>query len=449
MSHPAPRVYIDDVLMDAHQAANAPVLGGMEITFGVDSDLDMQGVETCTLQMIIKAPENLEFLDNGKILAIQDPRNIPGLSTFFVGRIQRLTAAPYAPISGALIISVSAADTTTDLANETISLASDLTGTAGQRWEALQGWMPEGWTGNAWALRWPFRQHATIVEKNVNYLDQLDKFLRGQIMQRYNASFYTPGVGVSKVLRILQDASQDTAPDKLIYDAATKWAVTAGIPNSYETFEVSLAGSNVRADAGWVKEPEDVLTEVSLQRIDPLPTDWDGEEETKRTPITSRNYLDTAEIRSTYGVRSVEFDTDLRAGAPTAEVLPIFEHWITTASKWRTKTIRIHDADLLTPAQVSYLINPTYRFRIFLVVRGLMNNRPDAENTDLRGFVTGGKAVWTGTTWELELTLGRPPGLPPDGDYWTCQNIATFDAAQCNTVGDNLTCNDFLRIGAP
>jgi len=449
--HPAPKVYIDDVLMDAHKTDTKPVLAGMSIKYGVESDLDMQGVESCSLELLIKEPSDLSFLDLGKVVALyHEPTAGESSFTYFVGRIQRLYASPDEKVKGALRVSISASDFTADLANETVYGVSSAATPASTRIGHMGGWAPTGWTVSTFPLRFPDRQHAAIVYKEKPYLDLLDEFLRGQIMLRTNRSYYVPGTGAVKNLTAIQDSTKEVAADKLGKYSDNSWGVIAGQPTAASTVALRVHASNVLADAGWTKEPEDVMTEVSLQRLDA----WNGTDDTARTPITSRAHVDTTAMRNRFGVRSVEFNTDLPAGGPVSDVLPIFNHWLSTESQWRAKQLTFKDTEKLTISQLSYLIAPTSRQTAFLVVRDPLENRPDRGTSDIRGVVIGGSATWTGKKWELTVTLGRVPGLPAAGDYYTCDNIGTvasgyFAEGTCATVGDELSCNDFLRIGAP
>ncbi|WP_405472382.1 hypothetical protein [Paenarthrobacter ilicis] len=452
--HPAPKVYIDDILMDAFKADKMPVLGGMSIEYGVDTDLDMQGVEQCSLSILIKEPSDPSFLDLGKTLAIyHQPTAGESSFTYFVGRIQRLNASHVIHAETKewmLQVDIQASDFTADLVNETVYNVASIAVPASTRIGHMNFWAPDGWTVNSFPLRFPDRVHAVLSYKEKPFLELLDQFLRGQIMQRTNRSYYVPGTGAVKVLTAIQDSTKSVARDKLGKYADGRWGVNAGLPTATSTVSITVHASNILADAGWTKEPEDVITEVSLQRLDP----WNGEDDSKRTPITSRNHVDTAAMRTRFGIRSVEFDTDLPAGGDVSEVVPVFNHWLSTESQWRTKSLTFKDTERLTISQLSYLIAPTSRQTAFLVVRDPVENRPDRGTSDIRGVVIGGSATWTGKKWELSVTLGRVPGLPADGNYYTCANIATeaegyFAAGQCDTVGDELSCNDFLRIGAP
>lgn len=449
MSHPAPRVYIDDQLMDSYAYQDKPVLAGLKITYGVDTDLDMQGPEHLSLQLLIREASDLSFIELGKEIAVYNPPS-PGFSTFtyFVGRIARPTANPHPSLKGALLVNIEAVDFTADLANETAYNVVSAEAPASTRILNMAYWAPEGWGINTFPLRFPNRRHAALSYKEKPFLELFDQFLRGQIMQRTNRSFYTPGSGVTKRLTAIQDSTKDVAADTLTVDADGTWNATAGIPEAAGYVAVRVPASNILRDVGWTKEPEDVITEVSVQRIDAYVA---GQDSTK-TPVSSRTHIDTAASRRAYGVRSVEINTDLIAGAPAAEVLPVFNHWLATDSQWRTKQVTFRDTAELTITQLSWLVAPTSRNTAFLVIRDPLENRPDNANADIRGVVIGGEATWTGKKWDLTVTLGRVPGMPSDGDYWTFAGLAAdavLKAGTAETVGNQLSFNDFLRIGQP
>lgn len=448
MSHPAPDVYIDDQLMDSYAYQDKPVLAGLSITYGVDTDLDMQGPEHLALQLLVREASDLSFIELGKVVAVHNAATADHASfTYFVGRIARPTAKPHPTMRGALLVNIEAVDLTADLANETAYNVHSAEATASTRLSNMAYWAPDGWTINTFPLRFPDRIHAALNYKEKPFLELYDQFLRGQIMQRTNRSFYTPGSGVTKRLTSLQDSTRDVAADKLTRDAAGGWDALAGIPKSSAYVAVRVPASNILLEVEWAKEPEDVITEVSVQRIDAF---VHGQDSTI-TPVSSRTHIDTAASRRAYGVRAVEIVTDLPAGAPIAETAPIFNHWLATESQWRTKQVTIRNTDELPLSQLSWMIAPTSRNTAFLVIRDPLDNRPDAGNADIRGVVIGGEATWTGKKWDLTVTLGRVPGMPSDGDYWTFARLAgsAFAADTFATVGNELSLNDFRRIGAP
>lgn len=447
---PAPKVYIDDLLMDSYKTENAPVLAGLEITYGTQSDMDMAGVESLSLELLIREPADLDFLENGNIIAVcHVPAGADGF-TYFVGRIQRLSSE-IIPRSGGnhLRIGITASDLTADLENETTYNIASAETTAEDRLGAMVYWKPDDWIVTYYPpLRFPERKHAAIVYKQKPYLELMDQFLRAQIMNRTNRSSYTPRKGVQRELTIFQDTTKDTTADKLTVADGGEWEITAGTPGVYGYGTVRTTAANIHPDAGWTKEPEDVITEVSVQRVNT----WDYTNDTSTTAVASRLYVDTAASRRRFGTRSVEFATDLPAGGPAGDITPVFEHWLTTQSMWRAKTLHFIDTGKLSTGELKALISPERRGLTYLVVRDPQDNRPDRGTADIRGVVIGGKAIWTGKKWDLTVTLGRVPGLPADGNYWTFAALAAdpvLSAGTAETVGNTLSFSDFKRIGKP
>lgn len=458
MSHPHPKVYIDDRLMDSYAVDDTPVAAGMKITYGVGSDLDMQEVESLDLDLIVREAGELDFLELGKVVAVVHAA--PAAAdrfTYFVGRIQRLSSRPHPQRAGAQLVSLTASDFTADLANEIVYNVNSAAAKASARIGHMGYWAPPGWTLTTFPTRWPDRMHAATVYRQKPYLELFDQFLRGQIMLRANRSTYTPGQGVHKEISAYQDTTQNIRADTLATytDGSGRWGAIEGTPEATGYVSIRQDASNVLADAGWTKEPDDVITEVSLQRLDALKaTDAGTWEDVTATPITSRLHVDTTAARAAFGNRSVEMATDLPAGGPAGDIVPIFEHWLATESMWRAKSLTFKDTDRLTLQQLSWLIAPTSRGRAYLVIRNPMPNRPDPGRSDLRGIVIGGEATWNGKKWELSVTLGRVPGLPDDGNYWSFALLATaaggrFAAGRFDTIGDELSISDFMRIGAP
>lgn len=440
--------------MDAYAVQDTPVAAGMTITYGVDSDLDMQEVESLALELVVREAGELDFLELGKVVAVVHTAPAAADSfTYFVGRIQRLASRPHPRLAGAQLVSLTASDFTADLANEMVYNINSAAAKASARIGHMGYWAPAGWTLTAFPTRWPDRMHAAMVYRQKPYLELFDQFLRGQIMLRANRSTYTPGAGVKKEISAYQDTTKNVRADWLgaYLDGSGRWGTIEGLPETTGYYGIRQDASNVLADAGWTKEPDDVITEVSLQRLDALKeADGGGWDDVATTPITSRLHVDTTAAREAFGNRSVEMATDLPAGAPAADVVPIFEHWLATESMWRAKSLTFKDTDRLTLDQLRWLVSPSSRGRAFLTIRNPMPNRPDPGRSDLRGVVIGGEAVWNGKKWELAVTLGRVPALPDDGNYWTFALLAAdpqWNTGTAASVGNELSFQDFERIG--
>ena len=459
MSHPAPRVVIDGQDISGLARAVRPVLAGLSLDFGVDSDSDMQTPETAFLEVLIREPVNLAFLQLGHMVSIyHQSTGTESSFTYFVGRIQRMEVHPEEAEDGSIRVSINATCLLADLANETLYDINAAAVPATTRLNSYRYWLDDSWELGNFGARWPDREHGELHYEEKSLLEMLDQSLRGQLMIRRNASFYTPnqpvGESVTKRLVLMEDSSQDQAADKLKRRDDGTWTSAPGYPEGKGTLLMELPASNVLSDAGWAKEADDVITEVAVGVI--RPTTYNAEKkawpDSETFAKVSRKYIDTQAMRRRYGVRTLDVETDLPNTADTAVLAPIFNHWISPASRWRARSITIRDSDLLSITALGYLLAPTSRFSILLNVTGLMDNRPDYEVSDIRGLVIGGNAVWDGDSWEISLNLGHRPDNPSDGDYWSIERMqvnGTYSYATCASVGDELSCYDFLRIGKP
>lgn len=457
MTHPVPKVYIGGRLMDDFAASNKPVLAGMNYSFGMDSDLDFPEPATATIEILIVERESLDFLELGTEIAIYRPADAASIAyTYFVGRIQRMAGVPDSSVDGAIRITIEAADLLTDLQTMDVENVNTTAVDATTRASSLQYWTPPGWVLQAYALRWPTLTHAGMIYDSAAYLELLDGFARGQIMRRLTSCTFDPDTGIRRAITLMQDSTRDVRPDQLTkFSGSQRWGITPGLPYGDGTVQMNLDAGNVHRDAGWVKEPEDLITEVALDMI--RPPVWDADagayEESETITLSSANYVDTTATVAKAGRRKTSLATDLAHGTVTSTHLrPIFEHWLADGSEWRTSNLSIVDSDLLSATELRWLLSVERLLTNFLVVRGAMDNRPDAGNYMIRGYVIGGDATWTGDKWDINVRLGRVPGVAAAGDWWTCERIAAdpeWANATCASVGDALSFKDFRRIGAP
>jgi hypothetical protein len=458
MGHPRPHVFIDGMEMGGTAGSSRPVLAGLTLNFGVDNDGDMQEVESASFEMTVPAGQgagSLDFLQPGKIVAIyHDPTTgTESDFTYFVGRIARMEAHPDEKLAGALRVAIEAVDLTADLEALVVEDINSAEASGADRMGHMNYWLDDDWSMAAYPVPYPTRMHAALHYQSKPFLELIDQYLRAQLMVRRNASYYKPGEGITRQLVALADAARDVAADKLAKNADGTWKAIPGQPTSNGALLVQLPASNVLADAGWAMEPDDVITEVTMNAI--RPAKWNAEdfewEDSTTVPKTSRTYVDTTALRAKYGVKTVSMDTDMPRDYGTTQLAPMMEHWLTRdGAQWRTKTITIRDSDLLPITTLGYLLAPTSRFSIMVAIDGVTDARPDHGQPDIRGLVIGGEATWNGTKWEITLTLARPPLVPATADYWTPALIKaspTFSTGKCNTVGPALTFAHFKRIG--
>jgi len=455
MGHPRPHVYIDGLELDGTAGSSRPVLAGLSIDFGVNNDGDMQTTESASFEVLVKAEAGSLDLQPGKIVAIyHDPTTGAETDfTYFVGRIARMEAHPDEEVAGALRISIEATDLTADLEALQLEDVNSAEATGADRMGHMQYWLDDDWTLAAYPVPYPNRIHAALHYQTKPFLEMFDQYLRAQLMVRRNASYYRPGEGVTRTLVAMPDAARDVAADKLVKAADSTWSATPGAPTNAGSFIVQLSASKILDDAGWAMEPDDVITEVTMNAI--RPGKWNADdfewEDSETVAKISRTYVNTTALRKTYGVKSVSLDTDLPRDYGTAQLAPLMEHWLTRdGAQWRTKTIKIKDSDALPLPTLSYLLAPTSRFSVMLVITGVTGARPDNAQPDIRGLIIGGNAEWNGKKWDITLTLARQPIIPADADYWTPARLKaspTFAAGKCNTVGPALTFAHFKRIG--
>lgn len=457
MSVPAPQIYINDQLMDSYALDDTPVLAGLTLDWGTGSDIEFAGPDQLQLDLMIKQPSDLSFLDLGNVVAVYQPDDnpppgmVPSPATYFVGRLQRATAEPLK--GGKLRISLTASGATADLENQVLYNVNVSAQTAQNRSYHHSSWNPPGWSILSFGPRFPALTHAAMRWIEKPYLELLDMFLRAQLMQRAEYSTYDPAVGLTQRLITYHDTTRLPKADKLIMEADRSWDVQAGGPGINQFGVMRVEARDVHLEAGWTKEPDDVITEVSLAAVKPLKAD--GSETTLSAASSFDHVPRAVEARARYGIRSVEFDTDLPMDAATQgpavrDAAPIWDHWITTESQWRPQTVKFVDR-ALTADQVRQLLNTISRQRTFLVIRHLLDNRPDHEYSDLRGVVIAGTAVWTGTKWQISASLSRMSLIPKTEEYWSFDKLegTIFSQSTCADVGDHLSFSDFKRIGTP
>lgn len=454
---PTPQVYIDGQRMDDFALSNEPVLAGLTVDYGIDSDLDFPDGDTCTFSLLVRESAFMDFLQLGAEVAVWCPP-IDGVDlTVFTGRIQRLSADPHPSKRGALLLEVECSDLTADLAALEVDNVNSAAAPATARFSALRYWLPEPWTLAGW-LRWPELEHAAVIRKKANALSMIDAFARAQILRRRNASTFTPAGGIKRQLHLMEDSTKDTRADQLTHiGESVRWGTVPGRPYGEDVSVIDFNGTDFHRAAGWIKDPEDVITEVSLELLEP-PV-WNAGEsryedsETFQRRSSEFAALDTAGMKARYGHRQADFTTDLGRQTTATHLVPIMRHWLSQESEWRPSGLTMKTSEHLTPTALHRLLAVNGRFSMFAVIRNVMAHRPDAGNQWLRGFIIGGSATWNGAEWELSFRLGRNPQVTAGlGDWWTLERLAAsaeFGNGTLSSIGTALSLRDFKRIGAP
>lgn len=456
---PVPQVYIDGRRMDDYALSNQPVLAGLTVDYGTESDLDFPDGDTLTFSLLLRQSAVLDFLQLGAEVAVWcPPVDKGGVDlTVFTGRIQRLSADPHPSKAGALLLDVECSDLDADLAALEALNVNNTAVPATARFAALRYWLPAPWTLAGW-LRWPDLEHAAVIRRKANVLSMIDAFARAQILRRRNASTFTPAGGITRQLHLMEDSTKDTRADQLThFEGSRRWGVVPGRPYGADVSTINFNGSDFHRNAGWVKDPEDVITEVSLELSEPLV--WNADEgryedtETFERKSTDFAALNTAAMKARYGHRQANFTTDLGRQTTGTHLVPIMAHWLSQDSEWRPADLSMKTTRNLSPTDLHRILAVNGRYSMFAVFRNVMAHRPDAGNQWIRGFIIGGTSTWNGEEWELSFRLGRNPQVTAGlGDWWTLERLAAsaeFGDATPASVGAALTLHDFKRIGAP
>lgn len=383
----APQLYIAGGLFSGMAAAGRPVLSGVSVSWGTESNVDFDDPATLSCEVLLKPGQGFGSTVGSSLALLDDTGR-----TIFVGRIASLRSRADERIKGALLLSITAVDTLADLVNyrrETINwpAANASTITAPQRLAQLQAAAPAGWTvtGSNGAMEYT---HARAQRWNAKeWLPLLDMHLRSTLARRHTTSYYTPGSGTVRRLSILAERGK-TGP-------------------SVGTTVIRLTAAQIGRNLEWEKNPDDTITDVQLTSHGlQYPDDGEKESSTFELWVDSYAGVDNASARSNYGVRQLSLDVDTAGGQVQHPHLgQIVNHWIDFDTKWRPMAVTIADSRKVSDATIRDLLDVTKRGMAYAIITELPPNPSGAGRVE--AYVTAGRAAWTGKKWDIELTLGR------------------------------------------
>lgn len=462
MSLSPPLVYIGTELMNNHAYASVPMLAGLKFEWGTDNLVEFADAKTCSASLLVRTPENLDFLATGTPFGVLDPDTG---ATLFAGRISTLRARPDSRKKSALLISLTAVDTLDDLQQYRVERIDwyrpgDTVGFNGaDRRNQLASVMPAGWTlagagiNDAWANVRPQRWTAAPI------LPLIDMYLRTVLGRRHVTTRYVPGTGLVPSLTITHERDKTARVDKLRADAAGAWYMLSTPPTS--SAYIQLTGRHAAADIEWEKTPDDTITDVALTShglgfgtvVDGR-TGPDDESSTFELWVNSYLNVDNRAVQAKYGVRTLQLDVDTLGGDARTNPLigTIVNYWVDVDAQWRPTSIVVPDSRRLPDATARALLNVTTRHNAYLTLDGLQATNP-AGGSRVRAFAIAGSAEWTGKKWVFELALGRVPRPAAAAGGLTFESIRNnpdpnISNATAATVGTALTFADFLYIGA-
>lgn len=466
MTLAAPHVYIGRQRMNDLALDKTPMLAGLNFNWGTDSQVDFEDPGTLSAEMLIREPSTLDFLTKGAEFGVVDPGSG---ETYFAGRITTLRAKNHPKKKGALIISITAADTLADLNGYRVSPRhwGNPDGTIGafkttalRRREQLRaalpaGWTLDGYTGHDWT---------TAREQRLDghsYVPFLDRHLRSCIGRRHTTSRYVPGTGLDPRITITSERAKTSPVESLTARDNGHWYMdTAAPPNSGMA---KLSGGQVENSIEWEKTPDDTITDVALSSWG---IQYDNDTETGQLNtrpsaatwdiwVGSEPGVNMGPLQRAHGFHSVSFDVDTLGGAPgggSPHIANIVNYWLDADTLWRPTAVTIPDSRRLYDSVALTLLSATRRYQAYATIDGLPANNP-AGGSRVRGYIIAGNATWTGKKWVIELTLGRVPA-PAAGSgqltFTAIKNhpVPAINAGTAETVGTSLSFADFAYIGA-
>lgn len=468
MTLTAPHVYIGRQRMNDLATDAAPLLAGLSFNWGTDSQVDFEDPGTLSAKMLIREPSTLDFLTKGAEVGVVDPGSG---ETVFAGRITTLRARNHPTKKGALVITITAADTLADLNGYRIGatfwkapasdvLAPGYATTATTRRAQLRAALPAGWTLEGTTKHdWTGAREQRFSAHS--YVPILDRHLRSCIGRRHTTSRYVPGEGLKNAITVTDERAKDSPIERLAARSDGTWYMSTAAPAN--SAFAALSAREVQDSIEWEKTPDDTITDVALSSWG-ITYAWDsetGEQNTEDSAATSDIWVGShpgvnmGPMQRAHGFHSVSFDVDTlggMTGGGSPHIADIVNYWLDADTQWRPTSLTIPDSRRLADALVLRLLSVTRRYLAYATVDGLPANNP-AGGSRVRGYIIAGNAEWTGKKWVIELTLGRVPRPAAAAGGLSFASIrnhgtAAISAGTALTVGTALSFADFAFIGA-
>lgn len=402
MSLGRPDLYIGGQKMQTAKADPRPLLAGLKLSWGGDSQFDFDPPATLSGQLLIRGALP-DYLDTGTPVGLVDPWSTRSL---FAGTLEPLRAVPEPALAGAYRVSFTASSPISELQRHTVTEvdwpSEEHSGARVQRIrEALPaGWQLSGPAGPAW-LPQGQQRHPTI-----EWMVLAERYFRGNFQRIHDTSVYIPGAGLTKRLSITPERHRGawlpapaTGPDGVWVEspelAAFGASGTAVIPPS------AIAKDGLE----WEKTPEDVVTGVQVTTYGGALVGSNDADESSEWEWPLNWQRDNSALIREFGQRIARVETALSPQhiVATKEMIrAIQDNWLDARTAWRPTTLILPDSRRLSSAVLLNLLSTHSRGRAAVNVPAI-TNLPGR----IRAFVLGGNATWDGKKWITELTLGR------------------------------------------
>lgn len=443
---------VDGWPLDGTADGVAPVLGALNLTWGVSRQGEQAPPSTLTFSVLVKTTmQDVPYLVDGAPVTVQwAPQNGQPNRRVFTGRIRRMQAK--ADDKGRLNILVTCADFLSDFTG--VFTSADLSaGNGPWRGQALQ----QLFTANSVALG----LYTPADLGNVTRARQKVQSIKLQtLLERYLAPghfsyvditdrdvpIYTAEIGiVPRAPRVM------TATAKLRARPTGEWYMTANSPPALLGYSsLSLDARQVIRDVEWTMETTGITTRVG----------WNYPRLSAETGFTEMQaggaVQSSAASLEKYGVRSVEVDTDLdlTVGSPWPPlVLETFqEAWLDDNPLWEPTAVTIRDVED-APINWDVLLGLTTRYKTWVEIWGIHPNRPNPGPDFINAPAIGGELRYDGKKWSVTVALGKaaaPLAAAVEDQYRAMDIGLTIDPliwqATIGSVGDQITFDNFNYI---
>ena len=327
MTLPAPHVYIGRQRMNDFALSDTPMLAGLSFDWGTDSQVDFEDPGTLSAELLVREPSTLDFLTKGAEFGVVDPASG---ETYFAGRITTLRARNHATKKGALVITITAADTLSDLNGYRIGttywkapasdvLAPGYATTATTRRAQLRAALPAGWTLEGTTRHdWTGSREQRFSAHS--YVPILDRHLRSCIGRRHTTSRYIPGEGLKNSITVTDERAKDSPAERLAARPDGSWYMSIAAPANSGL--AALSAREVENSIEWEKTPDDTITDVALSSWgityardnDTGQTNTEDSAATSDIWVGSHPGVNMGPMQRAHGFHSVSFDVDTLGG---------------------------------------------------------------------------------------------------------------------------------------
>lgn len=398
MSLEQPDLYIAGRKIAAGGTVQLLAQSDLQLTWGGDNRFDFEPPATLAGRLLVRGPMP-EWLDVGASVGLIDPVSARCL---FAGYMEPLRATISEQQRTAMNVSFTAAAPKSELEKHTVLDLDWPEESANSRRARIGSALPRGWgyggdVGDDWVKQGPQRF------QSIDWLTLAGRYARGNLQRIHDVSSYVPGYGIRKRIDFTAERYKNVGLSWAPSGARGAW-----LPDNPggATGTAILPGAAIGTGIIWEKTPADVVTAVQV-------TTWGGAllgsnntEESLEHEWPIDWVEDFTAEQDAYGFRQQRVETAIspqQVQAAREQIGRISRTWMDTQTKWRPTTLPLPDSRRLNSAPLLNLLAVDSRHMAAVTVPAAGAGLPG----EIRSFVLGGSATWTGKKWTTDLTLGR------------------------------------------